>query len=718
MKKIISLLFVLLLIGSMAACDGNKPAETTDADTAGTEVTETTPYDGPIFFVSPDGNGNGAEETPFAGLDQALARIHELRDGGSTAQYTVNLLPGEYAVSNFTFDAALGGTLEEPTIIQGIGDGEVILNAAKNIPISAFRPLEDEEMKARFYPEAAEKILVCDLGAFGLTADDIHTNYGYGSHTQMPAELCGINTGFFWNDTRLYNARYPNISGEHLYEDQAVIEEGGLLDAENSIIRISGEVYDHVARWKTLDGAMIHDYFMYNWSEGTTTIDSFDPETGAMKLTYRTDYREGGEFWFFNVPEELDAPGEYWVDTENLLMYLYPVDDDSEAIVSVNYRPESMFTGEMFNVTIENLTLEGSGASIIAPEVAEGLTVRNCIIRRYEGTGVTVNYANYNNTVYGCEVYNGGVGGIGLGHGGDLLTLTPSNNVIENNCLHDYAQIRRTYNIGLCVQGCGGKILHNEVYNAPHFVVTGGEMESTIEWNYFHDVVQESDDAGAFYGGGQWHDFGNVISHNKFERVGNPEHTANGIYFDDMISGWTAQYNVLIDVYGYGFMVGGGRNITITNNLIINHGEGGYIYYDDRMRSHYLEGIPVYLDQSTGMWADLNRYPCRTSGIWAEKYPDLAAITYDTSDIDDPNFPINPANSVIKNNIYVGRAVDKWNNIFWDSVLKYSEIGEYMYSADVARIFEEGTYEFNKVGKRAKIEYEVIPYEGYGTYAD
>ena len=150
MKKIISLFFALLLAGSMVACGGNKPAETTDAgtDTAGTEAAAATSYDGPIFYVAPDGQGNGAEETPFAGLDQALARIHELRDGGSTAQYTVNLLPGEYAVSNFTFDKALGGTLEEPTIIQGIGDGEVILNAAKNIPVSAFRPLEDEEMKA------------------------------------------------------------------------------------------------------------------------------------------------------------------------------------------------------------------------------------------------------------------------------------------------------------------------------------------------------------------------------------------------------------------------------------------------------------------------------------------------------------------------------------------------------------------------------------------
>ena len=233
-----------------------------------------------------------------------------------------------------------------------------------------------------------------------------------------------------------------------------------------------------------------------------------------------------------------------------------------------------------------------------------------------------------------------------------------------------------------------------------------------------HDVVQEADDAGAFYGGGQWHSFGNVISHNKFERVGNDTRHANGIYLDDMLSGFTVQYNVLIDVYGYAFMIGGGRSNTVTNNIVINHGIGSYFYYDQRMRDNYLAGHPAFLNQDTGMWAELNRYPQRTSELWASKYPQLAAITFDTSDIDNPDFPINPAYSVVKNNIYVGRAIDKWNLIVWDTVPKYSEIGEYLYSAEESRVFEEGSYELTKIGKRSKIEYEVVPFEGYGTYAD
>jgi hypothetical protein len=248
-----------------------------------------------------------------------------------------------------------------------------------------------------------------------------------------------------------------------------------------------------------------------------------------------------------------------------------------------------------------------------------------------------------------------------------------------------------------------------------------GWQENLIAWNYVHDVVQESDDAGAFYAGGQWDARGNVLEYNKFERIGNERCHANAIYFDDMMSGMTARYNLIIDCYGFAFMCGGGRDHRIYNNVVINNVDGNYFYYDDRMRAHYLEelesGTPGgWMNQESGMWAELNRYPWK-SELWAERYPELAAVTFDTSDIDDPNFPINPAGSVVKDNIFIGPWA-KWKYQIWDSVYQFSEIGEYLYNENADRVFEPGTYELTKVGKRAKIDYTPIPYDGYGLYDD
>ena len=71
----------------------------------------------------------------------------------------------------------------------------------------------------------------------------------------------------------------------------------------------------------------------------------------------------------------------------------------------------------------------------------------------------------------------------------------------------------------------------------------------------------------------------------------------------------------------------------------------------------------------------------------------------------------------MKDNIFIG-SWDKWKYMIWDSVYQYSEIGEYLYNENADRVFEPGTYELTKVGKRAKIDYTPIPYDGYGLYDD
>jgi hypothetical protein len=104
--------------------------------------------------------------------------------------------------------------------------------------------------------------------------------------------------------------------------------------------------------------------------------------------------------------------------------------------------------------------------------------------------------------------------------------------------------------------------------------------------------------------------------------------------------------------------------------------------------------------------------------VYREKYPLLSeTILYDGTepdDPDDPDFPVNPAYSVVKDNIFIG-AWDKWKIIVSDSVYEFSEIGAYLYNEHADRIFEPGTYELTKVGLRAGLDYTPIPYDGYGV---
>ena len=173
-------------------------------------------------------------------------------------------------------------------------------------------------------------------------------------------------------------------------------------------------------------------------------------------------------------------------------------------------------------------------------------------------------------------------------------------------------------------------------------------------------------------------------------------------------------YMLCVVAVGFALNFGGGRMITCVNNVVIDPPEvGSYLHYTSSIRTAYLvDGL--YHSKDEAIWHTMDGIPYQNE-LWTEKYPLLAQMNlYGDDNPDDPDFPINPAYSVIKNNIFCG-GWDKWKIIVEEDVPKFSEIGDYLYNADASRIFVEGTYELNKVGLRAGMEYTPIPADGYGV---
>ncbi len=135
--------------------------------------------------------------------------------------------------------------------------------------------------------------------------------------------------------------------------------------------------------------------------------------------------------------------------------------------------------------------------------------------------------------------------------------------------------------------------------------------------------------------------------------------------------------------------------------------------FDQRMRTWYLDGRPG-VATNNGWWAQLETLPY-TTGIWAERYPNLAASHFDQTNIDDVNFLCNPSYDVIKNNILIGES-HRWSYNFEEAYYTYATMENNMIYPSLDRVFEEGTYELNKVGKRSIPEWEALATEGYGTY--
>ena len=102
-----------------------------------------------------------------------------------------------------------------------------------------------------------------------------------------------------------------------------------------------------------------------------------------------------------------------------------------------------------------------------------------------------------------------------------------------------------------------------------------------------------------------------------------------------------------------GFLVGGGRENIVKNNVLIDCATP--IQYDDRNRDGFVHdgwARAAVNDPDTGHWQKLRTVPY-DQGIWKEKYPLLAKIILDFDKYDDPDFPVNPAYSTVSGNVII-----------------------------------------------------------------
>ncbi|MGN1408939.1 MAG: right-handed parallel beta-helix repeat-containing protein, partial [Eubacteriales bacterium] len=378
----------------------------------------------------------------------------------------------------------------------------------------------------------------------------------------------------------------------------------------------------------------------------------------------------GAQYYFYNVLEELDSPGEYYLDRDSGVLYIYPHGKDSVFDISIETSPLISLSGAE-HMTLSGFTLTCTRETAVTVRGNDN-RIDGLLIKNVANHGITAE--GLRNTVENCEITRTGRGGIYLS-GGDRTSLTPGENRAVNNFIHDFSEVYQTYQSGVNLSGVGNICAHNEISGSPHMAIGYSGNEHLIEYNSIHDVVLHSSDAGAIYSGFDWAAHGTVIRYNLLRDIGAGDFFPDGIYWDDGLSGQTAYGNILINVRKYAFLIGGGRDNVVRDNIIIGESREP-ILYDDRNRDGFVNGGWAHQacdTQDAKHWKNLECVPYR-SELWAKKYPTLARIITDFSRFNDPDFPINPANCKVENNVIINR--DARFGWMAQSVYDYSEIGE------------------------------------------
>jgi len=555
MKRFLALLLASLFAFSMFACSGNTPTEETPD--------EKVPA-GKTFYVSPDGNdaNDGSESTPLATLEGAKQAIQKyknengLPDGGIEAVFK----SGTYKItSTLEFLPEDSGEADKPIIFRAEENAEVIFDGGVTLNGSDFVPASDD-IKNRVADENAKKnLLEIDLTAAGCFDLESRTDYGTGWGSDS------YRQELYVDNERQVLAQWPN---DGAYETKGKY-------TEKLQLNIPEEKYELWKNAKTIEyyGAPEYDWNMIRAFVGAVLVNEENKTLDIdSSVVSSCDPSKRSTFWVYNIPEEIDIPGEYWWDVQTNKLYYYPDGDlTNKKIVFSQYKDSFILLSGVNHILFEGLTFENARTAAIAGTNMDTayVNIENCTFRCIGVNAIA--FRGYNIYIADNEFYQLGSGGVSL-RGGSIAEFKRSDSVVTNNKIYDFGQTYMVYQAGVYTNGLGFTISHNEIFNAPHFAINPDSGETLIEYNDVHDVCKCTSDSGAIYLGRRWDWAGNVIRYNYIHDIIDVAHngTPLGIYLDDQVSGQHVYSNLLVNVSGNAIGVCSGKYNIVENNIIVN----------------------------------------------------------------------------------------------------------------------------------------------------
>jgi parallel beta-helix repeat protein len=600
---------------------------------------------GPTIYVATTGNDkwNGSAPEPnWLKTDGPVATLERARDLlRKTGGGTVYIRGGTYTRSQ-TFDLGEEDSAADHPVVYRAYPGEhpIFSGGAK---LRGFAPVTDPKILARLDENAKPHILQVELTQNGVRDFGKLSTRGFGRPIQ-PAAL-----ELFFRGKAMDLARWPN-KGE--YARIASVPNG----PTGGKFTYTG---DRPNRWKDAKDIWLHGYWTWDWAESYEHVASLDVST----KTIATDpphgvygYKANARWYAMNLLEEIDSPGEWYLDRESGMLYFWPPEpiSDGDVVVSTLTTPMVSINGAA-GVTIRDLTFEDARGAGIVVMGGRGNRIAGCTLRNLGTFAVCLNGDpglgnptegddGRDNGVVSCNISSCGEGGIILG-GGNRKTLAHGRNFAVNNDISDYSRWVWTYRPAIALTGVGNRIANNLIHDAPHMGILLHGNEHVIELNELHHLCQDTADVGAFYMGRDFTEWANVVRNNFFHDNGHGD--VNDVYLDDCASGTTVTGNIFYKS-GRGVHLGGGRNVTIDNNIFVDCIHA--IHVDERWFD-WKRGEPSTCDLMITRFKEMkaDQLP------WSAQYPELAGLLNDDPGVAKYNH--------ITHNIVVGNWLELWNGL-------------------------------------------------------
>ncbi|WP_165247869.1 right-handed parallel beta-helix repeat-containing protein [Paludisphaera soli] len=507
----------------------------------------------------------GGGDGPLATLDRAREVVRDLKVSPEAREgVEIFIRGGEYPQARtLRFAKEDGGSAAAPIVYRAFPSERPVVRGAR--AVVGFAPHEGKVLKA-------------DLKAQGFT--DLTFR-----------EL-------FLDGARLPLARHPNFEADNPYGGGWAFADGERVPMYQDV---PGEVRNSLrykakdARgWKRPEEVEVFVFPRYNWWNNIVPIRSIDEAQRVITLTADASYpiRPGDRYYFRGGREDLDAPGEWYVDREAGVLYFWP-----PAPLDAGHVVAAPVVGNLIRVepgsahlTFRGLTLEACTGEAVSMEGTDSCAVAACTVRGvgdYNHAALSVSGGTHNRIV-GNDVSDVGSHGVYLG-GGDRVTLTPADNRADNNYIHHVGVLYK-HGVGVSMEGVGNVASHNLIHDGPRMGILFSGNNLVLEYNHIRHMNLETEDTGAVYTGGRdWiSSRGTVIRYNLmhdmlgFGKDGQGRwvspHFAWGVYLDDNTGGVDVVGNIVYRCSRAGLHLHNGRDNHIENNVFVDNGQQQYEY--------------------------------------------------------------------------------------------------------------------------------------------
>ncbi len=602
-----------------------------------------------VYFVAPNGkdNNDGSLESPFATLERARDAIRAQKTRGTlpVGSAAVYLRGGVYDVKKtFTLTDIDSGNFGAPVVYRAWNSEKPVLDGG--FRVRGFRKLKNPATLKRLPPSARGKVYAADVKAQGYDVSSAPKGYGFGIMNQIVREL-------YQDGIPLQPARWPNTG---------TIMTGSVTDPTNLTFECSGK---RISGWGQAKDMLASGHWCHLWAHCTVPAVA-DTATGTLTLKEKPGnygIKADRPFYVLNLLEELDSPGEWFLDRDSGILYVWPLKHPwfSEITLSRFHQPFIIASGTR-ELMIHGLTLQNGQQHGITLERCVNTVVSGNVIRRFGGTALSA-LQSANLRVYGNIMHTLGHTGIRVS-GGNRKNLTSGQMVIENNNINRFGRCSRTYNPALHFEGCGARVAHNHFHRGPSSAMIIGGNDHLVEYNLVERVVRESDDQGGIdmYGDPSYR--GVVIRFNHWRDIGGGDHTPCGqaaIRFDDAISGMLVYGNLFERTSNGNFgavQIHGGHHNTIDNNLFVDCRHGiSFSPWGQNRWEQYLKSERVAYMTLTNVNVRLPPY--------SKRYPELAHLA-SKADINSVwrNLFVGVENVLHKN----PQNTDAWDNQTFDEL--------------------------------------------------